>query len=193
MRRKKIIVGFDADNVLLDFTSKFIEMFNKVSDKKIKKEHLTEWNFINCVNKLYGEKYCNLAKQIIDSVEFTENLTLKKNVYKSFKAICNDPYIKVLIVTALPIDLIPHRENCFNRLFKGLNYKVIYEKNKEKISLNYIVDDGVHNLDSLSKKIPKENCLCIKELYNKDCNYNSFDDIRGAIQYIYNKEFALGA
>lgn len=185
---EKRTVGLDADNVIFDFTSSFVYYFNKITGKNLRREDLKQWNFKYALKELYGEDYYKLANEIMAMPDFVLNLKLKPGVYSAFKELCENERTKVLIVTALADDLIPQREKSFKKYFGGLDYEIVYETDKAKIDMHYMVDDGIHNLDNLSTKIAKENCICMIEPYNINCGYPSFKYLGDAVNYIYTKE-----
>lgn len=96
--------------------------------------------------------------------------------------------IEIVFITALADELALIRKSWFDENFNDISYELHFESKKSKIKIDYLIDDGVHNLDELSKHIPFENCLCIKEPYNNNSNYLKFDNLFDAYQYIVEKE-----
>lgn len=184
-----IRIGIDVDNVMADFTGGFIESFNRRTGKNLKREDLLLWNFKDAINELYkGEIDGNIANEILWDKNLAISLELRKGVKDIFNRICNHNEIQVVIVTALAEELIPGRNKWFKKHFNGLNFEIHYETDKEKIDMDYLIDDGVHNLDKLSNKISKDNCLCITHPYNINCNYPTFNTLEDAIYHILDKE-----
>lgn len=184
-----IRIGIDVDNVMADFSTEFVKRFNKNTGKDLKIEDLLLWNFKDALNEIYkGEIDGNVANEILFSKDFVSSLELRKGVEDIFNKICNNDEIQVVVITALFDELIPVRNEWFKKHFNGLDFELHYESNKDKINIDYLIDDGVHNLDKVANKISKDNCLCITQPYNIECDYKSFDTLEDAIYYILYKE-----
>lgn len=189
MKNKKIRVGIDVDNVVLDFTESFIECFYNRTGITMNREEINDWNFKNYIDKKYqGKIDGEIANQMILSGEIISDMKYKLRSKEAIIAMNNNKNIEIVFITALHSDLIKVRENWFNKNLKGIDYELHFESKKSNIQVDYLIDDGVHNLDELVKYIPFENCLCIKEPYNKDSIYLNFDDLYDAYEYILNKE-----
>ena len=191
MSNKKIRIGIDVDNVVLDFTGRFIECFYQETGFILDRNEIDDWNFKNYIDKKY--QYDNNIKgDIVNEMLFSGKLiTDMKYKLRSREAILkmakhND--IEIVFITALADELAHIRKSWFDENFNDISYELHFESKKSKIKIDYLIDDGVHNLDELSKYIPFENCLCIKEPYNNNSNYLKFDDLSDAYQYIIEKE-----
>lgn len=191
--KKKIRIGVDVDNVIVDFSERFVEEFNKITGKKLTRNEITEWNIGNVVSRMYGDKkYGDIANEILVSENIMKRLSYKNNAKETLVEMSSNDLIEIVIITALNEELIPLREQWFKDEFPDIDYELHFEKNKSNIHLHspidYLIDDGLHNLDDLSKYIPKENCICIKEPYNVDSSYVIFDTLKDAYEYIIIKE-----
>lgn len=186
---KEIIIGIDVDNVVADFTKLFIYHFNSLTNETLKRSDLIDWNFKNAINDLYNGKIDgNIANQILLEDNFFSDLILKDNVIEGLLKISKNKNTKLKFVTALNPDKESIRTNWLKEKLKGIDYSVVYEHKKDKVEMDYLIDDGVHNLDMLKDIIGKDNCLCIAEPYNINCEYNRFNNLNEAISYILQKE-----
>ena len=52
---RKIRIGIDVDNVIADFSQGFIEEFNRITSKTLKREEITKWNLDMLIEELYKE------------------------------------------------------------------------------------------------------------------------------------------
>lgn len=182
-------IGIDVDNVIVNFNDLFIREFNRLSEDKLDEIQLTKWDFKERVSEIYNtNKYDELIDKILTSKEFFLNLEFLGNAKKVLEDLYYDEDIDPIIITAAPLDMKIYRDTWFNNNFENLDFEIHYETDKKKIKVDYMIDDGLHNLDELSKVIGVENCLCIKSSYNYNDKYKTFDSLEDAISYIRLKE-----
>lgn len=84
--------------------------------------------------------------------------------------------------------MIPYRDKWFENNFKDCKFEIHYKTDKKDVEIDYLIDDGIHNLDNVATVIGADNCLCIKTIYNKNSKYKTFNNLEEAIDYIKNKE-----
>lgn len=190
---KKIRIGIDVDNVIVDFSEKFVSEFNKVTGKNLTKGELTKWNLKDVVDELYaGEIDGEIANELLISGVLMENMPYKELAKETLLEMNRNESIEIVIITALHEELIPLRKQWFKEEFPDMKYELHFETTKSNIHLenpiDYLIDDGLHNLDDLSKYIPKENCICIEEPYNLNSPYITFKTLKDAYEYILAKE-----
>lgn len=190
---RKIRIGIDVDNVIVDFSERFVEEFNKLTGKNLTRNELTKWNLKDVVDELYVDEIDGeIANEILISGILMHNMPYKESARETLLEMNKNKFIEIVIITALHKELIPLREQWFKEEFPDMEYELHFEINKSKIHLqnpiDYLIDDGIHNLDDLSKYIPKENCLCIEEPYNINSEYNTFKTLKDAYDYILAKE-----
>lgn len=189
MKNKKIRVGIDVDNVVLDFTEKFIEYFYKETGVKMNREEIDDWNFKNYINKKYqGKIDGEIANRILLSGKMLMNMKYKNKSKEAILDMNSNKNIELVFITSLHSHLRTIRKNWFKENLKDINYELHFESKKSNVQVDYLIDDALHNLDELSRYIPHKNCLCIREPYNKDSKYLSFDTLYDAYNYIRKKE-----
>ena len=190
--KKKIRVGIDVDNVIVDFSEKFIYEFNRITEKNAVREDITEWDIELLFNEIYKDIDKTLIRKILLSPEMVEDIPYKEFSKEILLEIGKNKSIEIVIITALHDELIENRKAWFKKEFPELNYELHFEKIKSNVHLNnpidYMIDDGLHNLEDLSKYIPRENCICIDEPYNKNSEYVTVKNLKEAYQYILQKE-----
>lgn len=188
-KAKKIIIGIDVDNVISDFTTLFIKKFNEKTGENLKREDLKNWNLKQAINELYnGRIDGEISNTILLEEGFFSDLTLKNNSLNILKKISNNDLFEIKIVTAIYPHLTTIRDRWLKANLKDIKYSVFYESKKQNIKMDYLIDDGIHNLESLEDIIGKDNCLCIFEPYNAGCKYNNFESLDKAILHILEKE-----
>ncbi|EOU1990520.1 hypothetical protein C4D27_17440 [Clostridium perfringens] len=189
---EEIIVGIDVDNVIADFSKLFINNFQNLTNKSLCRNDLVKWNFKEAINDLYkGEIDGEVANHILSDEKFFSDLELKEGVLEALTKLSNNKNIKIIIVTAIENNMQSIRTKWLKDKLKDIDYSVAYEQKKDRVKMDYLIDDGIHNLDMLSSIISKDNCLCIAEPYNKSCEYNRFNTLNEAILYILKKEDLL--
>lgn len=190
---KKIRIGIDVDNVIVDFSKRFVEEFNKLTGKSLSRNEINKWNLKDVIDELYvNEIDGQIANELLASGVLMHNMSYKETAKETLIKMSKNELVEIVIITALQKELIYLRKQWFKEEFPDMNYELHFEANKSKIHLenpiDYLIDDGVHNLDDLSMYIPKENCICIEEPYNKDCGYIRVKTLKDAYEYILNKE-----
>lgn len=190
---RKIRIGIDVDNVILDFSEKFVKEFNKKTGKNLTRGELTKWNLKDVVDELYiGEVDGEIANELLLSSDLMDGMPYKELARETLIEMSKNDFVEIVIITALHKELIHLRENWFKKEFPDMKYELHFETEKSKIHLknpiDYLIDDGVHNLDDLSNYIPRENCICIEEPYNLNSIYPTFKTLKDAYEYILNKE-----
>lgn len=190
---KKIRIGIDVDNVIVDFSQRFVEEFNELTGKNLGREEITKWDLKEVVDELYkNEIYGEIANEILIKGNLIRNMPYKEFAKETLVEMGKNELIEIVIITALHKELIYLRKQWFKEEFPDMKYELHFETKKSKIHLenpiDYLIDDGIHNLDDLSMYIPKENCICIEEPYNIGCDYIKVKTLKDAYEYILNKE-----
>ena len=189
---RKIRIGIDVDNVIVDFSEQFVIEFNKVTGKNIIRDDITEWSVTELFSNLYDDVDEALVLDILNRPSIALEAPYKESARETLIKMSKNKNIEIVIITALHDELIEYRKFWFKKEFPNLNYELHFEQNKSNVHLNnpidYIIDDGLHNLDNLSKYIAKENCICIEEPYNINSEYPTVKTLEEAYNYILQKE-----
>lgn len=190
---RKIRIGIDVDNVIVDFSERFVEEFNKLTGKNLTRNELTKWNLKDVVDELYVDEINGeIANEILINGTLMHNMPFKETAKETLLEMSKNKSVEIVIITALHEELIPLRKQWFKEEFPNMAYELHFETTKSNIHLenpiDYLIDDGLHNLDDLSRYIPKENCICIEEPYNLGSSYTTFKTLKDAYEYILLKE-----
>lgn len=190
---RKIRVGIDVDNVIVDFSKKFVDEFNNSTGKNLKREDLNKWNLKEVVNEIYsGEIDGEIANELLVSGVLTTNMDFKETARETLFEMHDNDSVEIVIITALHESLIESRKKWFKDEFSNIDYELHFETKKSIVHKNnpidYLIDDGLHNLDELSKYIPVENCICIEEPYNRESDYITVKTLKDAYEYILDRE-----
>ena len=186
---KKIRIGIDIDNVVLDFTQKFIDCFYEDFNIKLDRDEIDSWDIQSSIDKKFNNSMeKDLVTKMLFSGRLVSDMEYKPLSLETILDMNKNTNIEIVFVTALEKELSHIRKAWFEENLKDVKYELHFEHVKSKIPMDYLIDDGVHNLDELSKHIPYDNCLCIIEPYNKDCRYKKFNNLKEAYIHILEKE-----
>lgn len=190
---RKVRIGIDVDNVIIDFSQKFVDEFNKQTGKNLNRNQINKWNLKDVVDEVYNNEIDGeIANRIIRSEAIMKDLPFKELAKETLFKMSENNNVEIVIITALHKELIPLRRIWFEEEFKNLKYELHFEMNKSNIQsynpIDYLIDDGIHNLDELSNHIPVENCICIEEPYNTGSKYVTVKNLQEAYEYILKKE-----
>ena len=188
--KNKIIIGLDVDNTFNNFSELFVLYFNRLTGKNMKVGDINDWDLKKVINHLYkGEVDGNIAKEIYEREDFVMGLELVEGTRAVLEEISKDERVILKLVTAMSKkELTSVRDKWIEGKLNNLNIEVVYETNKENVKMDYLIDDAPHNLDSVSKIIGEDNCICIEHEYNKHVNYKKVNTLKEAFNYIYKKE-----
>lgn len=140
---KKGIIAVDQDFVLAKLTQKWIKYYNTIFGDNLKFEDIKSWNIIEYVKpeaKEYMLNILNLHKfyrdlsVVEDSQRVLESLSREYDIF-----IVTDPFTRMSFKSKYDwlgehFPFIPNK----NYVFTG---------NKSIIHADYLIDDGVHNLE----------------------------------------------
>lgn len=184
------IIGIDIDGTINNFIEVFIKYFKNLTGETLTKEDIDSWYLADVISRKFGDKIDkNIVTTIYQNEEFLMELKLLENIKNTLEKVLKEDKFELKFVTALgKKELEPIRDKWLERELEDLNIEVVYETNKSKVKMNYLIDDAPHNLDDLSPIIGQDNCICIKHLYNETSKYIRVNDLEEGFKYIYKKE-----
>lgn len=143
---KKEIIAVDQDFVLAKLTEKWIKYYNVIFEDDLKLEDIKSWNIVEYVKpeaKEYILNFLNLHKFYRDLEVVKDSQRVLKKLLKNYEIIIvTDPFTRMSFKSKYDwlgehFPFIPSQ----NYVFTG---------NKSIIRADYLIDDGVHNLESFS-------------------------------------------
>lgn len=186
---KVIRIGVDVDDVIGDFKTDFVSYFKSMTGLNLLREDLNKWNLKELITELFnGEVDGEIANDIIKTESFIRNMQFKKDSKETLIKMCTNPNIDVVIVTALYPEMKIHRDSWLDEHFGDYKFEKHYTSKKHEVHMDYLIDDGVQNLEALEPYIGFDNCLRIIETHNTDSRYRGFDSLKEAYEYILRKE-----
>lgn len=140
---EKPILAVDQDDVLAVLLEAWVKAYNKDYDDNLKLEDITSWN----ISKLVKPEAKEDIYHYLDVPGFMENLELKDGSQKALKNLSK--HFDIFVVTA-PKDYsgVLSKAKWLQKYFPFIpkeNY--VFTMNKSIIRADFLVDDGVHNLE----------------------------------------------
>lgn len=159
MKEKKGIIAVDMDWVLAKLTKKWVKTYNTIFDDNLKIEDIKSWKIIEYVKpeaKDFMLNILNLHKFYRDLEVVSDSQRVLEKLSEDYEIIIvTDPYTRMSFKSKHDwleehFPFIPKR----NFVFTG---------NKSIIYADYLIDDGVHNLEGF-----KGYGLLYEAPYNED-------------------------
>lgn len=146
---KRGIIGVDQDDVLAELIPKWIAKYNELYGDKLTPEDIKSWDIHKYVRPCCGEKIYG----ILDFHKFYRDLDVVENSQKVLKELSEE--YDIFVIT----DAMASRMS-FKSKFDWLqeNFPFIPKKNyvftgnKSIFAGDYLIDDGVHNLEVFKGK-----------------------------------------
>lgn len=140
---KKGIIAVDMDWVLAKLTQKWVSYYNTIFNDDLKIEDIKSWDITQYVKPEAKEYMVN----ILNIHKFYRDLEVVEDSQRVLKKLSND--YEIIIVTD------PFTRMSFKSKYDwlGENFPFIpsenyvFTGNKSIIQANYLIDDGVHNLE----------------------------------------------
>lgn len=156
---KKLRIFLDSDEVLMDFSTPIIEMYNKEYNTNLKFKDLISWDLKECV-----PENTNIY-QFMDKKGFFKELEPFKESVSVLKKLIADGH-DVFIATAGWEEVYQDKLDSFKKHFPFLDqHQILLIKRKDVLFGDVILDDGLHNI---------ENSICKNAIImDKPWNQNS--------------------
>ena len=142
MKKKRIAI--DVDWVMAKLLHKWLEYYNILFDEELTTEDILEWSIVDFVKPEAEEVMLN----ILNLPDFYRDLTIRSTAAESIKEL--DKYYEILIVTDY------FTKESFKAKYDWLREhlpfikreNLVFTGNKSLILADYLIDDGVHNLET---------------------------------------------
>lgn len=140
-------VGLDVDDVLLELTSRWLELYNEKWDDNLERHDVRTWNINEFVRPECGKKiYDFLTPSIYEGVEAVEGAV------EFVQAIRDLGHIPVYVSSCVP----PSKESATAWAKKGRLVELgialpsdefIAGRDKSNAPVDFLLDDGLHNIE----------------------------------------------
>lgn len=142
MKKKRIAI--DVDWVMAKLLHKWLEYYNILFDEELTTEDILEWSIVDFVKPEAEEVMLN----ILNLPDFYRDLAIRSTATESIKEL--DKYYEILIVTDY------FTKESFKAKYDWLREhlpfikreNLVFTGNKSLILADYLIDDGVHNLET---------------------------------------------
>jgi len=142
MRRK--VIAIDMDDTLARFLEGLIEVVNRLEGENVKVEDIKSWDmckYFKCGHKIYDYLTYDLFRNLRvfdDAIEVVEKLQENYDIYIVSSA------------TSTPDSMVAKIE-WLEEWFPFISKKnIVLCGNKSIIKADYMIDDGIHNLEDFS-------------------------------------------
>ena len=156
------IINIDIDNTINDFIETFIYFHNKISEKYLRYEDITEYD----LEVLTGIPRLTLETLFFKNDAFYEHLVPVENAQKVVKLLHKNGH-NIRFVTAADYDVVNVRVNFVRTYFPfiDINKSLIVTSDKHHVWADLVIDDNPEHLTNVNT-----NCEFI--LYDKPWNRN---------------------
>lgn len=136
-------IGIDLDTTLNCLEDKWITEYNKTYNDNLTPADITSWGieeFVKCGKDIFKFLYIP---------GFFRDLAVKPNAQEVVKWLCEN--YDVYIVSAAHYAVTGDKGAWLAEHFPFIKYQnVIFCTNKSLVHVDYLIDDGVHNLETFS-------------------------------------------
>lgn len=141
---KDITVLIDIDDVMNDLLPAWCEYLNRHNDLNVKPDDITDWDITKFFPTLKPEKIF----RPLSSEYFWSTVKPKDGAVEHVKKLLDDGFNVYLCTTTSYINIAPKFEHVIKRYFPYIPWKkVVVTSNKQMIKADFLVDDGIHNLE----------------------------------------------
>ena len=138
-------IGIDLDCTLNNLLDVWLKRYNEDYNDNL--SLVPEWSILGYVKKECGEKIFDYLHE----PEFFLKLDVQKDAQDVVQWMCE--YYDVYIVTAYTADTCVDKEKWVTKYLPSINSEnIIFCNNKGLLNLDYLIDDGGHNIEAFKQK-----------------------------------------
>ncbi|MEH7234152.1 5'-3'-deoxyribonucleotidase, partial [Bacillus safensis] len=135
-------VAIDMDDVLADFLPAWVKAINQHDDSSLKCENIKSWNILDYVNT-NNDVFRHLT------YDFFKGLSVKKDSQKVVKDLCDFYEVYVVTTATAHPESLKAKLEWLQEHFPFISHGHVVLCGKKKIiKADYMIDDGIHNLES---------------------------------------------
>jgi 5'-nucleotidase len=159
--------GIDLDDTCNCLVEHWVDTYNNEYNDTLKKEDIKDWNIAK-----YVKPGCDKTiYKMLTRPEFFLNLNIKPNTYEVTKWLLEK--VDLYIVTAY------HYKTCKDKVKWIIKYlphipkeNIIFCNNKGLLKLDYLLDDGIHNISDFYNTNPDGVGVIFNEPWNENLEKN---------------------
>lgn len=138
-------IGIDLDQVLNNLNKKWFQYYNEKYNDNLTMEAVTEWGITKFIKPECG----NDIFKILAIPGFFRDLEIQPNAQAVVEWLCS--YYDVYIVSAAHYAVCGDKGAWLQEHFPVIPYKnIIFCTNKSLVHVDYLIDDGCHNLETFT-------------------------------------------
>ena len=142
---KRLTIGIDLDDTLNCLSNRWIDVYNKEYSDNLPLTDIKSWDIANYVKPECGKDIF----KFLHIPGFFRNLDIKPHAIEVVRWLCE--HYDVYIVSAAHYAVTGDKGAWLEEFFPFINYQnVIFCTNKSLMKLDYLIDDGSHNLETFT-------------------------------------------
>lgn len=166
---KKGIIGVDQDDVLAELIPKWLKYYNKEYNDNLTVNDIKSWNIHQYAKPECGEKIYD----ILSIHKFYRDLDVVENSQRVLEKLSEDYDIFVITDAMATRMSFKAKFDWLGEHFPFINKKnYVFTGNKSIFAGDYLIDDGVHNLEVFKGK-----GLLFDRPHNRNCD--KFERVNG--------------
>lgn len=150
VRKNKPVLAVDQDDVLAILLEAWLEAYNKDFGDNLTVQDITSWQ----ISKIVKPEAKHQIFDYLDIPEFMEGLRLKPGSQEYLKKLSE--HFEIFVVTAPKnYNGVVSKAKWLQRYFPFIPYEnYVFTINKSIVHADFLVDDGVHNLEGFLSGTP---------------------------------------
>ena len=154
----KRTLGIDLDDTSNNLCDVWIERYNKDYNDNI--TEFWDWDCTKCVKPECGEKIYDYLSEPL----FFYNLGIKDNAREVIDLLFEE--FEIYIVTSYRAKTCVDKTNWIKKYLPNIKVEnIIFCNNKGLLNLDFLIDDGLHNIEAFKQK-----AIIFNHAHNKDYN-----------------------
>ena len=145
MNRDKVILLIDQDDVLAEYIQEVTRVYNEKYGTNITADMCNNWN----LHQVFGQN----IETVMHDPEIFRNLKPTKDAVEVFSRLYFSGLFEIYIVTAAQAGSVEAKHEWINNYFPFFPEEhIIICRKKFMVRGDFLLDDGMHNIDGFAKK-----------------------------------------
>ena len=135
----------DVDDVLINLLSAWLDYLNNKYNLCVVPDDITCWD----IHKFYPSLTVEQVREPLICDDFWKTVKPKQDAVKYLRKLFNDGYEIFLCTSTDYRNIYVKHEHIIKKYFPYIDWEhVIITNNKQMIKADYLIDDGIHNLEN---------------------------------------------
>ena len=159
MNRERKVLLVDQDDVLVEFNKGICDIINSQFGTRYRIDDVHAWN-LNLVFKEHELQYIRQNPQTYMDLVPVKDSQLYLGILSR--------YMDIYMVSAAWWESVPYKVEWMKKYFPWFKESnMVFTRDKSIVYGDYIIDDGVHNIDSILKHQPNMKTILMNSSHNK--------------------------